>query len=125
MMRQTYLLKATNLSSIGSYRKSISSAVSNRFWRQGAAMIWVITVARICLKITNCSNHLFEVARAGWTNERPFNGHNFHRMPASSSSKLDQQLPTAFSHRHDLCYSPFHLCTRMIGLFPQRGRDLF
>src|SRR6266446_8533246 len=74
---------------------------------------------------SNCSNPLFEVARAGWTNERPFNGHNFHRMPASSSSKLDQQLPTAFSHRHDLCYSPFHLCTRMIGLFPQRGLDLF
>jgi hypothetical protein len=41
-----------------------------------------------------------EVARAGWTNERPFNRHSWNRIPAREPAKLDQQLPAAFSHCH-------------------------
>ena len=41
-----------------------------------------------------------EGARAGWTNERPFNRHRCNRIPAREPAKLDQQVPAAFSHGH-------------------------
>jgi hypothetical protein len=59
------------------------------------------------------SVRVFEVAGTGWTNRRSYNGHGFHRMPATSPAKLDEQLPTAFSHRHHLRHAPAHSCTQM------------
>ena len=85
-----------------------------------------LSCARAASCLSCCSScSVFDVAGDGWAKHWPFNGHGFHRIPASPPSQQDQQLPTPSSRRHHLRHSLAHPGTRMICLLEEGGLDLF